>query len=577
MNRNYLNDSQSIFNILFQVWKLLSRTRRFQYLTLIILIISSSILEIVTIGSLIPFIKGVSDTELFYLTYIDNNFLSAFIENNPSSIIVSIGVLFAILAILAAFFKILVIYGTSKVAFKSGGDITSIIYKNTISQPFSRYHFLKSNEIINIISGKVSSLINSVIIPCLYLINSLVMSFVIVAGLLYIDYKIALSIFLTYGTLYFIILIFTRKLLSENSKIISASTSEIIKLTQNALGGIRNIIIDRNRDIFINKFDVINNDLRVAQASSVFIGNSPKNILEAFALVLISVIAISKTNSNEEPAVIVATIGVIALAAQRLLPLMQQAFSAWTGFRENKFSVIDILSFIQSGQVLNEIEEDIKFNSTIELRKIYFKYDSRDNIVLENFSLEIKKGEKIALIGKTGAGKSTLVDIILGLLLQNSGHILIDGVESRVYNNEIWHNIISHVPQSIYLLDGTIAENIAFGVPRDKIDIYKLNRACILAQVSEFTDKLPEGVFANVGESGSRLSGGQRQRIGIARALYKNAQILVFDEAMSALDHATEIKILQSIKENFPYVTIISVTHNPNTISEYTRFITIGN
>lgn len=405
MNRNYLNDSQSIFNILFQVWKLLSRTRRFQYLTLIILIISSSILEIVTIGSLIPFIKGVSDTELFYLTYIDNNFLSAFIENNPSSIIVSIGVLFAILAILAAFFKILVIYGTSKVAFKSGGDITSIIYKNTISQPFSRYHFLKSNEIINIISGKVSSLINSVIIPCLYLINSLVMSFVIVAGLLYIDYKIALSIFLTYGTLYFIILIFTRKLLSENSKIISASTSEIIKLTQNALGGIRNIIIDRNRDIFINKFDVINNDLRVAQASSVFIGNSPKNILEAFALVLISVIAISKTNSNEEPAVIVATIGVIALAAQRLLPLMQQAFSAWTGFRENKFSVIDILSFIQSGQVLNEIEEDIKFNSTIELRKIYFKYDSRDNIVLENFSLEIKKGKKSLSLEKLGQGK----------------------------------------------------------------------------------------------------------------------------------------------------------------------------
>jgi ATP-binding cassette subfamily B protein len=402
------------------------------------------------------------------------------------------------------------------------------------------------------------------------------MSLVIVAGLLYIDYKIALSIFFTYGTLYFIILLFTRKLLSENSKIISASTSEIIKLTQTALGGIRNIIIDRNRDVFINKFDIINNNLRVAQASSVFIGNSPKNILEAFALVLISVIAISKTNSNEEPAVIVATIGVIALAAQRLLPLMQQAFSAWTGFRENKFSVIDILSFIQSGEVLNEIKVDIKFNSMIELRNIYFKYDSRDNIVLENFSLEIKKGEKIALIGKTGAGKSTLVDLILGLLLQKSGHILIDGIESRIYDNKIWHEIISHVPQSIYLLDGTIAENIAFGVSSNKIDINKLNKACKLAQVSEFTDKLPEGIFTKVGESGSHLSGGQRQRIGIARALYKNAQILVFDEAMSALDHATEIKILQSINDNFPDITIISVTHNQNTIPQYTRFIEIG-
>ena len=533
-------------------------------------------LEIITIGSLIPFIKGVSDTKLFYLTYIDNNFLSGFINNNPRSVIVSIGIFFAILATLAAFLKILVIYGTSKIAFKSGGDITAIIYKNTISQAFSRYHLLKSNEIINIISGKVSSLINSVIIPCLYLINSLIMSFVIVAGLLYIDYKIALSIFITYGTLYFIILIFTRKLLSENSKIISTSTSDIIKLTQTALGGIRNIIIDRNRAVFIDKFDVINSNLRVAQASSVFIGNSPKNILEAFALVLISAIAISKTNSNEDPAAIVATIGVIALAAQRLLPLMQQAFSAWTGFRENKFSVIDILSFIQSSEFLNDIEEDIKFNNTIELRNIYFKYESRDNIVLNKFSLKIKKGEKIALIGKTGAGKSTLVDLILGLLLQNSGLILIDGVEKRIYNNKIWHNMISHVPQSIYIFDGTIAENIAFGVSRDKIDIPKLNNACELSQVSEFTNNLPEGLFTNVGESGSHLSGGQRQRIGIARALYKNAQILVFDEAMSALDHGTETKILHSINEIYPDITIISVTHNSNTLSQYSRTIAIG-
>jgi ATP-binding cassette subfamily B protein len=570
------NISESIFDTLFQVWQLLSRARKIQYLILILLIITSSVFEIITIGSLIPFIKGVNDPEAFYFTYINNNFFRIYIENNPTSIIITIGIIFAILAVTAAFFKILVIYGTSKIAFKSGGDITNTIYENTISQPFFRYNQLKSNEVINIISGKVSSLINSVIIPCLYLINSLIMSCVIVAGLLYIDYKVALSIFTIYAILYLTILLFTKKILSENSKIISISTSEIIKLTQTALGGIRNIIIDRNREIFINKFRMINNDLRVAQASSVFIGNSPKNILEAFALVLISVIAISKTNSNEDPAEIVATIGVIALAAQRLLPLMQQAFSAWTGFRENKFSVIDILSFIQSAEVVNEIEEDINFNNSIELKNICYRYKSRNNIVLENFSLEIKKGEKIALIGKTGAGKSTIVDLILGLILHDSGQILIDGIEHQIYDNKTWHDIISHVPQNIYVFDGSIAENIAFGIPRDKIDIPKLINTCKLAQVSEFTDQLSEGIFTNVGESGSHLSGGQRQRIGIARALYKKAQILIFDEAMSSLDQVTETKILDAINKNFPDTTVISVTHNPNTLSQYSRTCTIG-
>lgn len=576
MNRPYSNYSTSIFKTLFQVWQLLSNTRKFQYLFLIILIITSSILEIITIGSLIPFIKGVGNTELFYKTYINNNFLNGFIDNNPTSVILAIGVVFAILAILAALFKILVIYGTSKIAFKSGGDITDIIYIKAISQPYISYHLLKSNEVINIISGKVSSLINSVLIPCLYLVNSLIMSFVIVAGLLYIDYKVALTIFIIYGLLYLIILLFTRKLLAENSKIISSSTSDIIKLTQTALGGIRNIIIDKNRNFFIKKFHDVNNEIRLAQASSVFIGNSPKSILEAFALVLISIIAISKSNSNEAPAAIVATIGVIALAAQRLLPLMQQAFSAWTGFRENKFSVIDILNFIQNSKERDDIEDDINFYNSIELKNIYFKYDSRDNIVLNNFSLKIKKGEKIALIGKTGAGKSTLVDLILGLILQNSGRILIDGLEHQIYNNKNWHSIISHVPQNIYIFDGTIAENITFGIPRDKIDIQNLIKVCEISQVSEFTKNLSEDIFTYVGESGSHLSGGQRQRIGIARALYKNAQILVLDEAMSALDQATETKIIKSINEIYPTTTIVSVTHNPNSISQYSRAVEIG-
>lgn len=565
------NNELSILGILHQTWRLLNKERKKQYLALVILIFISSILEIASIGSIIPLIKGIGDPESFYVNFIASTFFASFVNNEASSVIISIGLVFATVSISSATLKIFVIFCTSKIAFKSGADITQKIYNGSINRPYAYYQSLKSNELIDVISGKVNSLINSVIIPCLYLVNSLIMSLVIVSGIIYIDYKVAITIFLLYGSLYLSILLLTKKTLSENSRVISKNSSELIKLTQIALGGIRNIIIDQNRSVFINKFNEVNQKLRSAQANSVFIGNSPKNILEAFAIVLISVIAIVKTNSSEPPATIIAVIGVIALAAQRLLPLMQQAFSAWTSFRENKYSVIEILKYVNFEGDFEQHASNIKFEKSIQLECISYKYQFRDKKILNNFSLKILKGEKIAITGKTGSGKSTLIDIFLGLIRPNFGRVLIDDVGCEIYNNRVWHDKVGHVPQNIYLFDGSVTENIVFGQSCAKIDYDRLHKVCDLAEVSEFVNKMPDGFSSLIGEGGSLLSGGQRQRIGIARALYKEAEILVFDEAMSALDHETERKILNSIKEFYPSVTIISVTHNSTTIDAYDR------
>jgi ATP-binding cassette subfamily B protein len=373
--------------------------------------------------------------------------------------------------------------------------------------------------------------------------------------------------------MYGLLLIKTRATLARNSKTISEGSAEIIKYGQIALGGMRNIIIDQNSDYFNNNFKKVNNKLRKAQANSVFIGNSPKNILEAFALVLISVIAITKSNEPGSISTVAAVVGVIAMAAQRLLPLMQQAYSAWTSFRENRESLLEIAKFIKIESRVYEYEKIQDFKEKIEFQNVGYKYKNNNTWALKPYSLKIEKGDCIAITGRTGTGKSTLLDLILGLLIPSTGKIKLDEILINLHDNKYWFNNISHVPQTIYLVDGTISENIAFGVPDNEINYQRLEIVAKIAQVTEFTSKLKMGIDSQVGENGSLLSGGQRQRIGIARALYKNSKLLILDEATSALDYETEKNILNSIRQAYADITIIAVTHSKENIKIYDKVI----
>ena len=258
---------------------------------------------------------------------------------------------------------------------------------------------------------------------------------------------------------------------------------------------------------------------------------------------------------------------------------MQQIYTSFSAIQGNLYSIQDALDLLEqpvSNYYRNKSTRKLKFNNKITLNNISFRYQESSKNVIDNISLTIKKGERLGIIGATGSGKSTLVDILMALLTPTEGNISIDGKTLTKNNFKSWQKNIAHVPQSIFLSDESIAENIAFGVDKEKINFVKLNKAITAAQLDEVIHDLPYGFDTVVGERGVRLSGGQRQRIGIARALYKGTNIIIFDEATSSLDSMTESKVISEIEKMSSDLTIIMIAHRVTTLKKCKKIIEIS-
>lgn len=272
-------------------------------------------------------------------------------------------------------------------------------------------------------------------------------------------------------------------------------------------------------------------------------------------------------------------LGALALGAQRLLPLLQQCFQAWSSIRSNQASLADTLDLLEQPMPEHARQGDVPplvFERNIRLDDVYFRYSPESDWVLRGVSLEIPKGSRVGVMGETGCGKSTMLDIVMGLLSPTSGSLAVDGVVIGADNGNGWQAHIAHVPQSVFLADSSIASNIAFGVPVDEIDMERVREAALRAQLLDTIQSWPEQFDTRVGERGVRLSGGQRQRIGIARALYKRADVLVFDEATSALDNETERAVMESIQALGADTTVLIIAHRLNTLNSCNIIVELG-
>jgi len=268
-------------------------------------------------------------------------------------------------------------------------------------------------------------------------------------------------------------------------------------------------------------------------------------------------------------------LGVLALGAQRLVPIMEQMYSSWAGIRGTHASLNGALELLDQPlpEHLHHPSKDITFDHQIQFTNLSFRYSKETPWVFQNLSFVIKKGESIGIIGETGCGKSTLLDLIMGLLYPSEGSLVIDDCVIDEFTRRAWQKHIAHVPQAIYLADTSIAENIAFGEPKEIINIERVKAAANKAQIHDTIENLPQGYSALVGERGVRLSGGQRQRIGIARALYKEADVIVFDEATSALDNETEESLMQTIESLQGNITILMIAHRLTTLRKCDRIL----
>jgi len=296
-------------------------------------------------------------------------------------------------------------------------------------------------------------------------------------------------------------------------------------------------------------------------------------------MLLITFIAYFLAQDSNTTVTTIPVLGALALGAQRLLPTLQQAYASWSSIVGAQAAIKDVLYLLDRPVLLKRLplnEKTLPFLDQIDLKDIWFRYAPDLPWVFSGLQLSIKKGDRIGFIGVTGCGKSTLLDLIMGLLPPSKGVIEIDGEVVSLSNVAAWQGNISHVPQTIFLSDATIAENIAFGIPFHEIDLERVKRAAQQAQISTVIELMKLQYLTIIGERGIKLSGGQRQRIGIARALYKEANVLILDEATSALDTETEQAVVEAIENLSPDLTILVIAHRISTLKSCSQIIELN-
>jgi len=554
--------------LLLRLWRHLEVRRRRQFFLLFGLMLISAISELVTLGAVLPFLGVLTAPDLVYAYPGVAAVAQSFGITSAEQLLLPITLVFVAAAVVAGLFRITLLWMSTRLAFGSGADISLDIYRRTLYQPYSVHISRNSSEVISGITNKVATAV-SVLNQVLTLISSLVLMTAIITGLFLIDFRIALFSCVAFGGAYGLLSYLSQSKLKRNSQTIASEQTHVVKALQEGLGGIRDVLLDGTQRVYCDIFRKASQQLRRSQGSNLFLAGSPRYAMESMGMVLIAILAYSLSGQTGGVATAFPVLGALALGAQRLLPAWQQAYNAWAtirGSRASLGSTIELLDQPVSPELLLPAPPPLKFVKNIAFKDVCFKHSPNGPWVIQNLSLEIRKGSKVAFVGSTGSGKSTTLDLLMGLVSPVEGRFLVDGEPLNENDLRAWQRTVAHVPQSIFLADATIAQNIALGVPVAQINMERVRHAAAVAQIAEFFESQRLGYETMVGERGVRLSGGQRQRIGIARALYKDAEVLVFDEATSALDNTTEQAVMQAIQELGSHITIILIAHRLTTI-----------
>ena len=554
-----------------KLWQHLTKRRRKQFLLLLILMVLASIMEVVSIGIVVPFLAALTSPEQIYQHQLAQPLIQILEITDPSQLLLPLTIIFVVAILIAAAVRLLLLYVSTRLSYATGADLSIDIYRRTLYQDYSIHTSRNSSEIINSIITKTNIVINQTLVPLITFTSSVVIMIGIISIVFTINAQVALITFSIFALFYWIITFFTKNFLQRNSQLIADQSTQMVKSLQEGLGGIRDVLIDGTQEFYCKLYQNSDLSLRRASGDNVFIASSPRYLMEAIGMILIAILAYSLTLQEGGMVVAIPVLGALAVGAQKLLPALQQAYGSYSLIKGAKSSFIDVLNLLNQPMPYNSSQDLINltpFEREIVFKDLSFKYTKDTPWILKNVNLSIKKGETVGFIGVTGSGKSTLIDILMSLLSPTSGELLVDGVAITQENRRAWQAHISHVPQNIYLADSTIQENIAFGVKLEKIKEHKVTQAAQQAQIAGVINNLKNKYKAFVGEQGVQLSGGQRQRIGIARALYKDSDVLIFDEATSALDNQTEKKIMQQITQLKDNQTIFIIAHRLTTLKQ---------
>ena len=571
--------SPSLRRLLFKLWGHLSKQRRLQLGALLLVMLASSGAEVFSLAAVLPFLAVLAKPEQIWQLPVVQQLAPQVGISSAAQLLLPVTLLFGLAAVGAAAVRLLNLWLNGRLAAAIGSDLSCEAYCSTLYQPYGVHVTRNSSGVITALQNQVNYLV-AVLNQLLSLITTGLVLLGLLWALLLIDAKMALIAGGVFGLAYGLIVQTSKSQLASNSKRSAVYSQASLQALQEGLGAIRDVLLDGSQPLYLQIYRQADRPLRQIQAQSTFIGAFPRYMMEAVGLCLIGGVAYGLTSRHGGMATALPLLGALALGAQRILPALQQTYSAWATIKAYKSAVeavVDSLEQPLPQGAFATIPTPLSLQQQIRFERVSFSYGSGGPQVLDQLSFEIKKGERVGLIGSTGSGKSTTVDLLMGLLEPSSGQITVDG--SSIHSQKeperllAWRAAIAHVPQMIYLADRSIAENIAFGVAAAELDLERVKLTAEQAQIAEFIESSPRGYKTFVGERGIRLSGGQRQRIGIARALYKQASVLVFDEATSALDNATEAALMEAIEGLSRELTIVMIAHRLSTVQRCDRVI----
>jgi len=544
------------------IYARMSPSRRRQLFIVLVLMFLGAIAELATIGAVIPFVALLAKTP----GQAQRSFLTAILPARHAVAIAA--TLFVFFAVFAGIVRLILARETRRFTFRLGHELAVEIQRRVLFQPLT-FHIHRNSSTLLTALNKTEILVYDVLLPFMYAVIGGTMAICIIVLLLFVAPLTAIAVAIAFALTYGLVSALLRKRLAANSKVMETAFDARLQVVQESLGGIRDVIIDNSQSTYLNEFRSIDGRLADARATNQVVALAPRYAIEMVGMIVIAAIALVAADRPGGLAAALPALGALALGAQRLLPLVQEVYTGWStleGQRSTFRQIIELLA-LPVEEPGGELAAPLEFRRDITLEKVHFSYATRDRPALEDVSLTIPRGAMLALIGPTGSGKSSLLDVLMGLLEPEQGRILIDDVTLGATNKRRWHRTIAHVPQSIFLADSTIARNIALGLPDIPPDRKQIMEAAKKAQLHDFVLSLPAGYETTVGERGVRLSGGQRQRLGLARAIYKGAPVMILDEATSALDDETEAAVIASLEAlRREGRTIVIVAHRASTI-----------
>lgn len=538
-----------------------SRKRKLCFLVLLMLV--GAIAEVVAIGAVIPFLAILADPSAASLPWL-SDFFNAVGAVTSNERVIQASIWLSGAAIAAGALRLFLMRETQGFVFSFGHELLIETQRRALLQPYSWHLQHNSSEQLATVA-RVELVTYSVLLQLMRGVTALIFVLFIVAVLIQVAPLPAAGAATALGGGYLAMAAYAKSRLQARSALIHASLEERIRILQESYGGIRDLILDSSQESALDQIRATDRRLNLARAQTLYLAAIPRAIIEPVGIITFAAVALILSGREDGLVGALPVLGALALAAQRLLPLLQQIYAAWSSIAANSAILEDIKQRLRLAiPVVKVVGPPLPFTTSIEFRDVSYAYPSRNHPAVADLNFTIRQGSRVALIGRTGSGKSTTADLLMGLLEPSSGQIMIDGLQLDDANRASWRANVAHVPQRMFLADATIAQNIATTAD---VDMDRIRQAAVSAQLEDFIANLSEGYATQVGEGGARMSGGQRQRLAIARAIYKQAPVLVLDEATSALDDETEAAVLSALDQlQRRGVTIIIIAHRGSAV-----------